>query len=313
MDDVTGTPQNSLDSAYIVGFEKLHELTETVLRDRGGINYTQFRLLLKSAEKEGDACLLSEIAEMIHLQPNVVSQAANALESLGLIVRETSKKDARAKSIVVTVKGRLEIEHLNAELRDGLYLSFNPSNDPQYKATLEETIYAAARIETSLSREFIDQHLASASMLTYNIVLQRIKDALHEAVDVSFNECRMLQRLSEVGQPMRAVDLSLQLLLPATTITRSATRLEKRGWLVRLISEINRQAVFMDMTDEGRRQAQVVLETIDTVSYDMLWSHFDDHQRAALRGVGEAFLSNMRAQDNARRYALLDDLTPLSR
>lgn len=313
MDERSRQSRRSLDSAYLVGFEKLRELTERVLRDNGDINFTQFRLLLKAAEKQGQSCSLSEVAQMVHLQPNVVSQAANALEERGFITRVVSARDARAKRIEVTAAGLDEIERLNDNLRDELYRSFNPDAEPRYKAILEETIFAAAGIETSLSPSFIAQHRASASLITYNIVLGRISAALHDALGISFNECRILQRLSEVDQPMRAVDLSMQMMVPPTTITRSANRLERRGLIVRLASDINRQAVFLDTTAEGSRCAEVVLDTIDAAADEMLWTHFDRRQQAALRAVGGVFLNNMRIQDAQRRSALLGDLKPVVR
>lgn len=305
-------PEGSLDSAYLIGFEKLRELLDDVLHENSGLNFTQFRLLLKSAEKEGDACLLSELADMLHLQPNVVSQASNVLEDKGLIVRIVSKRDARAKRIEVTTSGRATIEALNPAFRDRLYESFNPKGDPEYRKELETTIYAAAAVETSLSRAFIAKHTASAALITYSIVLQRIVDALHDAIPASFNECRILQRLSEVGQPMRAVDLATQLVMPATTITRSATRLEKRGWVVRMASNVNRQAVFLDTTPEGVTWAARVVEAMETASDEVLWSHFTERQRVALKRVGEEFLSQMHEQDSLRRYALLEGLHPMN-
>jgi len=304
-------PDCSLGSSYIIGFVRLHDLLDDTLRENGNLNFTQFRLLLKSAEKEKETCLLSELAEMIHLQPNVVSQAANALEGSGLIVRIVSTKDARAKYIKVTDKGREQIEDLNRALKNQLYKTFNPEGDPLYNQILETSILAAAAIETSLSPRFISKHKSSAALITYGIVLERLVDALRVKVDASFNECRMLQRLAEVGQPMRAVDLSLQLALPATTITRAATRLEQRGWLMRLASSANQQAVFLDTTAEGRKQERIILETIDHAADSILWSRLDEKQADAITRVGEVILEQMRAQDGIRRYAVVGELTPI--
>ena len=226
----------------------------------------------------------------------------------------TSPADARAKSIRVTAHGRKEIERINAELRDHLYKSFNPTSDALYKTMLEATIIGAAEIEDSLSCEFIEKHLASAALVTYGLLEQSIVDSLREATGASFSECRILQRLAEIGEPMRAVDLSNQLELPPTTITRSATRLEKRGWILRLASSANLQAVFLSVTEAGRTQQEIVIDTINRVAARVLWSRLDTEHREAIKRVGDVFAEDMRARDGIRRHGiLLNELTPLVR
>ena len=305
--------ENSLDSAYIIVFVKLQELLEGTLREKAGLNFTQFRVLLKSAEKEGEDCPLSDLADMLHIQPNVVTQAANELERLGYIGRVVSSRDARVKSLTVTDAGRRAIEALNVAFKDNLYSSFNPEGDPLYNSMLEACIYAAANVETSLSEHFKSKHKASAALITYDVVLSRIVDTLNDKTGVSFNECRIMQRLAEVGEPMRAVDLASQLMLPATTITRAATRLEKHGWVIRMASSSNRQAVFLAVTDEGRECQRVILETIDKASDEVLWSRMTPEQIDALGRVGAVFLESMRARDVIRRNAPVGELTPLAR
>lgn len=241
-----------LDSAYLVVFERIREQLEAVLRAKGGMNLTQFRLFLKAADGEENSLLL-DMGQKLHLKANVVTQAADVLEQQGVAIRVISDKDARAKSIQITPHGRKEIERINGKLRDSLYAAFNPTRDILYDEMLEASIEGAAMIEESLSQSFKQSHRASAAMITYCLIEQSIIDHLKLVTGASFSECRILQRLAETGEPMRSVDLANQLVLPPTTIMRSTIRLERRGWLQRLASSANLQAVFVNVTKTGEK------------------------------------------------------------
>ncbi|MGP1601158.1 helix-turn-helix domain-containing protein [Treponema sp.] len=300
-----------LDSAYLVVFERIREQLEAVLRAKGGMNLTQFRLFLKAADGEENSLLL-DMGQKLHLKANVVTQAADVLEQQGVAIRVISDKDARAKSIQITPHGRKEIKRINGKLRDSLYAAFNPTRDILYDEMLEASIEGAAMIEESLSPSFKQSHRASAAMITYCLIEQSIIDHLKLVTGASFSECRILQRLAETGEPMRSVDLANQLVLPPTTIMRSTIRLERRGWLQRLASSANLQAVFVNVTKTGGKKQILIQKTIDEWAEQIFWKRLEPKYREQIIRVGDIFAQNMQASDCIRhRTALLKDLKPI--
>jgi DNA-binding MarR family transcriptional regulator len=299
----------SLNSAYFVAFEMLRDSLSGVLREQGDLNVTQYRLLLKAYETSRESKKLSDLASTLRLQPNVVTQATNVLEKKRLVRRASSNTDARAKSLILTDTGVEQISCLNKALNERLYSTFNPTSDPLYKTMLEAAIIAGTYIETSLEQEFSKEHAASATLTTFLIIEQNIEDALHDVTGVSFNECRILQRLAEVNEPMRGVDLASQLALIPTTITRAATRLEKKGLVCRLASPDNRQAVFLDTTDEGQKIQKLLIDEIDRVAEEYFWSKLDSEHQDAIDRIGDVFIENMRKRDDIRRQERFSTLT----
>ena len=77
----------SLDSAYFVAFEMTHDALKRGLRAASELNITQYRMLVKLAAA-GGSIAQGELSRMLDLRPNVVTQAANALESAGFAKRE---------------------------------------------------------------------------------------------------------------------------------------------------------------------------------------------------------------------------------
>lgn len=72
-----------------------------------GVTHSQFALLviIGRIAPQGEEVTQTEMASISEMDPMVVSQSLRALEQKGLIRRETSKRDARAKAAYLTPAG----------------------------------------------------------------------------------------------------------------------------------------------------------------------------------------------------------------
>jgi DNA-binding MarR family transcriptional regulator len=84
---------------------------------RFGISGSQWGLLrtLYRAEQDGQAGLrLTDLSDRLLIRPPSVSGAVDRLERAGLVVRDSSTTDHRAKLVGLTDKGRQQVERILA-------------------------------------------------------------------------------------------------------------------------------------------------------------------------------------------------------
>lgn len=72
-----------------------------------GVTHSQFALMviIGRLAPPGEEVTQTQMASVSEMDPMVVSQSLRALEQKGLIRRETSKRDSRAKAAFLTSKG----------------------------------------------------------------------------------------------------------------------------------------------------------------------------------------------------------------
>lgn len=90
-----------------------------------------------------------------------------------------------------------------------------------------------------------------------------IEEAVEEQLGISILEARALQRLAEVGEPLRMRNLSRQLQLSGATTTRTVDQLAKQAYVQRLASPSDNKAVYVALTEQGQEFAAQVQHTID--------------------------------------------------
>jgi DNA-binding MarR family transcriptional regulator len=94
------------------------------------------------------------------------------------------------------------------------------------------------------------------SLLTsYNEVAGDLERALHEAHDLTMGEFETLDRLIETaGDECRMQELSGDMYLSQSALSRTVARLEKNGLVCRTMCVDDRRGVFVKLTDDGRRR-----------------------------------------------------------
>lgn len=295
-----------LDSAYFVAIEMAHDTLVAGLKESSSLNVTQYRILICTFSVAPDSMQMGEIATRLRLKANVITQAVDVLEAAGLVTRMRAAQDARARLLCITHDGIGAIASVNEAIIPHLYATF-PTDNPFYRKTLEAAITAGGAIEPPLSRAFSEKYPASRTLVAMELVEQTIERTLKSATGASFSECRVLQRLGEIGKPARIGDIAGQLMLPPVSVTRAADRLVRRGWVRRMTSPADRKAVYIALNDQGVREFQSLEKIIDDVAYACYWSKLDDEHRNALCKVGRVIVNNRHMRAEAELIDQLED------
>ncbi|MEG0071438.1 MAG: MarR family transcriptional regulator [Raoultibacter sp.] len=300
----------SLDSTYFVAFEMLHGVLKAGLKTASTLNITQYRALVKLLGLGPDSIRQNKLGFLLGLPANGVTQVVDTLEAAGFVQRRIGTSDARERFVRITKKGITHVGHANAAIVAQLYAAF-PTQNETYRHILEASIVAGAAIDPAVSPMIQQRYPASRTLVSFELFRQVIEKNLRQATGASYNECRILQRLGEVDFPLRSVDLSTQLMLPAVTITRATDRLEARGWAQRLSSPRDRKAIFVASTDAGRIQQATITATISDIAQEYLWNNLSPEHREAIAQVGSVVMADMRAKKEVERLEALDHLQPL--
>jgi DNA-binding MarR family transcriptional regulator len=95
---------------------------------------------------------LSELAEVEHMNPTMLSRVVGALVDAGLVRRRVDPEDRRAGLVEVTANGRRTHDRLRAErgriLADGL-----AAIDPSQRAAVESALPALEALVAAMRRE----------------------------------------------------------------------------------------------------------------------------------------------------------------
>lgn len=300
-----------LDSTYFVAFDMTHSALKEGLAAASDLNITQYRMLVKLLSVGEHGLAQTDLGAALSLKANVVTQALNGLEAAGFARRSPmGGRDGRIKLVSITDAGVRHIAEANAAIVERLYAVF-PTENELYRSILEASIAAGARIDPPQHGEMTEKHPASRALVSLETIRKALEDALRQSTGASFNECRVLQRLGEVGVPLRIGDLAQQLQLSAVTVARSADRLVARGWAQRLASPSDRKAVYVAATDSGRHIQDVIAATVDRLGREYLWVNLNDEQRWAVSQVGHVVIARLRAYEEAERKAALGLLQPI--
>lgn len=297
---MTQTGSALFDSANFVVLYIRCEAFERCLRARG-LSATQLAVLLKLEEIEGAETSIQELAGLVCVQPNVVTQAANELERLGLAERRMFPGDARSKYLVITSQGREFLEVFDQELYVALEELFAPEDGPSIRHVFDKGLRIGASVGNLWSSSFAERFPSATNLVAVTMFLRRVERALRDGHRVTLSEARILQRLDEVGYPMRVVDLATYLRLPAATITRAASKLEGTGRVERLTSHHDRKAVYFDLTDEGRVAALAIERMLDDLGDKMYWGCLTEADLAVTNQIKDHMLKVIRAAELRER------------
>lgn len=147
--------------------------------------------------------------------------------------------------------------------------------------------------------------------MSLELVKRAMESALQSACGASLSECRVLQRLGEVGEPLRIGDIADQLQMTPVAVARAVDRLVEREWAVRLASPRDRKAVFAAAMPQGERQQRIIVRTVALLARKHLWSRLDRRQRHALARTWRIVIADVQARKEAERKAALGLLQPI--
>ena len=301
----------ALDSTFFVAFDLTHRALKSGLAAASPLNVTQYRMLVKLLAAGPDGFAQSDLGRLLDLKPNVVTQALNALEEAGFAERLRSEgADGRTRTARATGAGEEHVARANASIVERLYALF-PTEDADHRAILEASIAAGASIDPPLSGDVASRFAASRALVSLELVKRAMEGALRRAAGAPLAECRVLQRLGEVGEPLRVGDLATQLQMSPVAVARAVDGLVGRGWARRLASPSDRKAVFVAATDEGACKQKVIARTVDVLARTQLWARLDEDRRRALARTWRVVIADVQARKELDRKAALELLQPI--
>ncbi|MCI8366095.1 MAG: MarR family transcriptional regulator [Eggerthellaceae bacterium] len=303
----SGEGSFSLDSTYFVGFEMAHTAFKQGLAASSPLNITQYRFLSKLCSAHR-AVEQGEMGAVLGLKPNVVTQAVDALEQAGFVTRTTGATDGRTRTLDATSLGQAHVDAVNEALVKSLYATF-PTADARYRTILEAAIFAGSRIEPGFD-DTPSKHPASRALVAVELIRQETERTLKTACGATLPECRIVQKLAEAHRPLRLNAIAEALFMSSITVTRAVEKLAARGWVRRLRSEHDRKAVFVDLTDEGVFQADLISATLNELAATRLWANLDAAQKEAIEQMGHTVIAGIQAQKEAQEQAYLNSLSP---
>ena len=302
----------TLDSAFFVAFELAHEGLKAGLHEVSPLNCTQYRALVKLAAAEPEAIGQKDLGLMLDLKANVVTHTVNTLEAAGFAQRVQTPA-RRGSGVRVLPAGIEHIEQANTAIVAQLYRLF-PTQTAPFRSILEAAVMAGATIEPPLSREMSRKFFASRALASFEVLRRRMEHALAQACGgATFSECRVLQRLGEVGYPVRIVDLARQLKLTSATAVRATDRLAGRSWVCRMSAPDDHKAVYVVTTDEGQRMQEILLAGIDRVAMQYLWSRLAPDKCRDIAKAGHVVMADLQRREEADRISGLAQLRPLEK
>lgn len=305
-------PSYRIDSTDLVAFEMAHEALLQGLQNASHLTITQYRTLSKLfySDTASNPITQGDLAGMLGIKPNVITQALAVLESEGFVERVAGDDDARTRFARITEAGIEHIAHVNDSVVERLYALF-PTKDTTYRTILESAIFAASKIDPPLSFVNDSKFPASRALVSVERIRQETERELKRACGASFSECRIMQRLGEAGTPLRIKTLAEQLNLTPVRVARAVDRLCERGWAQRMAMPSDRKAVYVAVTEQGAQEQRVITDAINQTAMIILWSHLSAQHKSAISKVGHIVVAGVRAQKEAEEKAALNLLQPI--
>lgn len=121
---------------------------------------------------------------------------------------------------------------------------------------------------------------------TNSVVAARMEAGLDAACGLSLPEHELLIRLAQSpDRQLRMYDLASLLLLSKSGITRVVDRLEKRGLVLRKMSDTDRRVVLAQLTDEGVAILAIARPVFAKSIQEFFARHLTDDELESLRSL----------------------------
>jgi DNA-binding MarR family transcriptional regulator len=295
------------DSVNFVVLDVRAQLLERNLKDYD-LNLTRYCILLKCQESNTDAVTLRTLSSLFRVQPSAITQATNNLETRGLIQRVSSSKDARMKMVVLTAQGTCFLEPVHTTLFNMMRLLFNPTLDWNKETFLQRGLRIGGQVGDIWSSAFIERYPVSANLTAVSLFRKSVENALFEKTGLPLTECRILQRLAEVGEPQRAIDLAAHMRIQPPTLAKAKLKLQERGYICCLKSPYDKKAVYLELTNKGTAVQKVILTELDRVGREQYWGCLSQEDLETTRKIRELFLDDIARQEREHQRRVLDSL-----
>jgi DNA-binding MarR family transcriptional regulator len=302
-----------LDSTYLIAFDMAHSALKNGLIRGSALNIMQYHVLVKVFAVGKKGISQTDLGLALDLKPNVVSQAVSVLEEAGYITRSRKVDgdcDGRVRMVRATKAGVDHAAAVNACIVEQLYTIFPTQND-LFRSILEASIAAGACIDPPLSEQAVNRFPASRALVSLELIRRKLDAILRRLAGVALSEYRILQRLSELGMPLRSVDLARQLRMSPAAVARSTDRLVAHAWATRLASPHDHKAVFVAATKEGVSMQRSIAATIDSLAHTFLWKNLNREQRHTIAQVGHVVIARLQEKEEAERREALSLLQPI--
>ncbi len=115
--------------------DRIARRTSRIVRDEGGLNLSQWRVMAAIAEVPGRTS--AEVVGVTPMDKGIVSRSIKALLSLGFVRRESSQDDGRVSHLHLTVEGNKRYQNLMPRVTEVLTWSAS-SLSPDELAALTE-------------------------------------------------------------------------------------------------------------------------------------------------------------------------------
>lgn len=114
-----------------------------------------------------------------------------------------------------------------------------------------------------------------------------IDEELRADWDITIGWFDVLTSLQRLGGTARPLDISDDLRLPASSVSRRLDRLEEEGWIARhrYIDEADKRAVDIELTKSGRRLWREMNVSYRRAVQSLFATHLDDDDIEMLRGI----------------------------
>lgn len=116
---------------------------------------------------------------------------------------------------------------------------------------------------------------------------RRIDDELRAEWDIAVGWFDVLTSLQRFGGTARPLDISADLRLPASSVSRRLDRLEEEGWIKRhrSVDDTDRRAVEVELTKSGRRLWREMNKSYRRAVQSLFAAHLDDADIESLRRI----------------------------
>lgn len=297
-----------LDSKYLIAFNLTHETLKSGLNNNSKLNPAEYRLLLQIAAAKDSGLMQSDLSQLLLLPANVISQSLKTLENLQLIARQALKdSDQRKKQVFITEEGKRTIEFIDTYMVKDLYEHY-PTYSEENKRILENAIFAGAAINSELSKSFESRFSSSLALSAFELYRKHLADQLKKDCKCNLHEARVIQKLSEVDEPIRLSELSEELIMSPVNIGRTVDSLTKKDYVIRLQSEHDKKAIYVALSDEGEFLSDLVQNSVNTIAEEYLFKKLSVKQCEAILDAGKVILQSL---IDKRRSEQLMSLRPL--
>lgn len=258
-------------SAHLATFYlEFSRVSAAFCKERHSLTLTEYELLL-TLLGAGRSLTFYELADFLVLRPGTLWHMAPSLLDRSLIVAECSRQDRRQASLRLTGKGAQVAASCNCGLTayvKGMTQSMLP--DDEYRQFLQTGIAASldslrgCAASASLSGELMPGQRVEFNVFV-RVIIEKWRRCVRECADLSLNELRVLQALSE-GPFLRMQDIADALLMTRSEVSACKKSLCGRGLACQKSNPFDGRSCLLGLTQKGRGVLRRCLPALDEIT-----------------------------------------------